>query len=88
MERDPIRICELLVGLPEVSVLGVIDERGEPLFVVIETRGAVPVCGGCERRADLTRVWRGVGVLGLLGVFDVLIPLGFWGSGRVSAPGM
>jgi transposase len=53
VERDPIRICELLVGLPEVSVLGVIDEPGEPLIVVIETRGAVPACGGCGRRADL-----------------------------------
>ena len=53
MERDPIRICELLVGLPEVAVLGVIDEPGEPLIVAIETRGAVPVWVECEQGADL-----------------------------------
>ena len=53
MERDPIRMCELLVGLPEVSVLGVIDEPGEPLIVAIETRSAAPICQGCDRRADL-----------------------------------
>ncbi len=53
MERDPIRVCELLVGLPDVRVLGVVDVPGEPLVVVVETRGVVPICAGCGRRADL-----------------------------------
>lgn len=53
MEIDPIRMCELLVGLGDVNVLGVIDEPGEPLVVMVETRGSRPVCPGCGRLADL-----------------------------------
>jgi hypothetical protein len=40
-------MCELLVGLPDVSVLGVLDSPGGPLRVVIETREPRPVCPGC-----------------------------------------
>ena len=47
MEVDPTRICELLVGLPDVNVLGVIDAAGKPVRVVIETRGPRPTCTGC-----------------------------------------
>ena len=47
MEVDPTRICELLVGLPDVKVLGVIDDPCGVLRVVIETRGARPVCARC-----------------------------------------
>ena len=47
MEVDPTRMCELLVGLPEVIVLGVSDQRGEPLRVHIETRGEPRSCIGC-----------------------------------------
>jgi transposase len=46
-------MCELLVGLGEVSVLGVVDRDGEPIEVVIETRGPVPGCDRCGCRADL-----------------------------------
>ena len=46
MEENPTRICELLVGLGEVEVLGVDDESDGPLAVHIRTRGG-PVCGGC-----------------------------------------
>ncbi len=53
METNPTRMCELLVGLPEVNVLGVIDEPGEPLVVAVETRGVIPSCEGCGARADL-----------------------------------
>jgi transposase len=53
VETDATRMCELLVGLPDVNVLGVIDVAGEPLVVKIETRGPTPVCGGCGRLADL-----------------------------------
>jgi len=40
-------MCELLVGLGEVTVLDVTD-TGERLRVVIETRRVRPVCPGCE----------------------------------------
>ena len=33
MEQDPTRICELLVGLGDVDVLGVNDEPAGPLVV-------------------------------------------------------
>ncbi len=46
MELDPTRMCELLVGLPDVNVLGVSDEA-DSLVVVVETRGPRPVCLGC-----------------------------------------
>jgi transposase len=39
-------MCELLVGLGEVSVLDVTD-TGETLRVTIETRAVRPVCPGC-----------------------------------------
>ncbi|MCA1701897.1 MAG: ISL3 family transposase [Actinobacteria bacterium] len=47
MEVDPTRMCELLVGLPAVSVLGIVDEVGGPVWVHIETRAGRPVCGDC-----------------------------------------
>ena len=46
MEENPSRICELLVGLGEVEVLGVDDEPAGPLAVHIRTRRR-PTCGGC-----------------------------------------
>ena len=53
MITDPTRMCELLVGLPAVRVLGVIDEPNGPLFVHIETTGARPSCSGCGGRATV-----------------------------------
>jgi transposase len=47
VEVDPTRVCELLVGLPDVNVLGVIDAAGMPVRVVIETRGPRPACTRC-----------------------------------------
>ena len=46
MESNPTRVCELIVGLGDVEVLGVVDEPGGPLGVHIGTRRR-PVCGGC-----------------------------------------
>ncbi len=51
METNPIRVCELLVGLPDVQVLGVDDSPGEPLRVHVETRGPRPRCPQCGARA-------------------------------------
>lgn len=46
METDATRMCELLVGLPEVNVLGLGDD-GECLRVHVESRAPRPVCPGC-----------------------------------------
>ncbi len=61
MEVDPTRMCELLVGLGDVEVLGVDDEHGEPLRVHVRLRAPRPACGGCggslwshgQRRVEL-----------------------------------
>ena len=50
MEVDPTRMCELLVGLGHVRVLGVGDEAGAPLRVHIRRRSPRPGCGGCGGR--------------------------------------
>ena len=47
MEVDPTRVCELLVGLGDVEVLGVDDGAGEPLRVHVRRRAPRPGCGGC-----------------------------------------
>ncbi len=50
MESDPIRICQILVGLPDVAVLGVDDPPGGlPLTVHVESTAGparCPRCGG------------------------------------------
>ena len=44
METDATRMCALLVGLPDVNVIGV-GEWSRWLRVVIEVRHDRPVCG-------------------------------------------
>jgi len=59
VETNPIRVCELLVGLPEVNVLGVDDDADGPLRVHVEARAGRPVCprcGGPVWRKDRDRV--------------------------------
>jgi hypothetical protein len=51
VEVDPTRMCELLVGLPAVNVLGIDDGRDEVMVVHIESTAAPPPCPGCGRRA-------------------------------------
>jgi transposase len=51
VERNPIRICELLLGLPEVIVLGVEDEAGEPIRVYVQSGVDEPTCSVCGTRA-------------------------------------
>jgi transposase len=54
VETDPIRVCELIVGLPNVNVLGVEDLGvGRPLRLHIETRGSRPVCRECGASAEV-----------------------------------
>ena len=40
-------MCELLVGLPDINVLGVVDEVDEVLQVHVETRVDRSGCGRC-----------------------------------------
>ena len=47
LSSDPIAMCELLVGLPDVTVLEV-TEIGDGLRVWIETRGGRPSCPSCD----------------------------------------
>ena len=47
MEVDPTRVCELLVGLGDVTVLGAVDDPGGVLRVHVETRSPRPTCVGC-----------------------------------------
>ena len=44
-------MCELLVGLPEVNVLGVEDQPPEPLRVHVESRVDQAWCRACGGRA-------------------------------------
>ena len=47
MEVDPTRVCELLVGLGDIEVLGVDDDEGGPLRVHVRRRAPRPDCEGC-----------------------------------------
>lgn len=47
METDPTRMCELLVGLPDVNVLAATDEPDGPLVIDIEARVGVEWCRDC-----------------------------------------
>ena len=58
METDPTRMCEKLVGLGDVDLVG-INDSGEqpPIGVVIRSRKARPTCEACGGR-----VWsKGIG---------------------------
>ena len=47
METDPTRMCELLVGLPDVHILGVDDQVNGFLCIYIESRAQRPGCARC-----------------------------------------
>jgi hypothetical protein len=47
VSSDPIAMCELLVGLGEVTVLAVTDTAGG-LRIEVETRAVRPMCSNCE----------------------------------------
>jgi hypothetical protein len=53
VESNPIRMCELLVGLPAVTVLGVVSRDNEPLRVHVERVESV---AGCPARGVLAHV--------------------------------
>ena len=81
MEQDPTRICELLVGLGDVDVVGVVDEPSGPLVVHVRTRHR-PVCSGCGglvRSKDISAVrlvdFAGVRPSGAVGVAQASLVL-------------
>ena len=47
VEQDATRMCEALVGLLDVDVLGIVDDKHGPLEVHVVCRGARPLCVGC-----------------------------------------
>lgn len=51
VETDPTVVCELLVGLGDVNVLGVDDAVDDPIRIHVETRRRRPGCGRCETPA-------------------------------------
>ena len=51
MELDATRMCELLVGLPDIDVIGVDDPEPGQLVVVIQSREPRPSCGRCGTAA-------------------------------------
>lgn len=53
MEINPTRMCELLVGLPDVNVRGVSDDLGGLLRVHVESRAAQGWCRQCGVRAQV-----------------------------------
>jgi len=52
VEIDPTRACELLVGLPDVDVVGVEDAACEPLRVHVRCRERDRWCRECGARAE------------------------------------
>ena len=53
MEIDATRMCELLVGLPAVSVLGVGELPSGGLLTAIESRATRPACPTCAEPAHI-----------------------------------
>ena len=51
VETNATRMCALLVGLPDVNVIGVADVEGQPLRVHVETIVTMSGCAGCGSRA-------------------------------------
>ena len=51
METNATRMCTLLVGLPDIVVVGVEDPLGEPIRVHVETTVEIEGCARCGTRA-------------------------------------
>ena len=51
MTADPTRMCEMLVGLDDMTILAVDDHDAAGLSVLVESRVEVVGCAGCGTRA-------------------------------------
>lgn len=83
MPVDPTRMCELLVGLPDVDVLAV-EETAAGLVVAVQTRADRAFCAGCGVKATIKD--RPVVEFGDLGSFGRPTRLR-WRKRRWSCPG-
>ena len=60
MESNPTRMCELLVGLPAVTVLGIDDVEDGPIRVHLErseSRTGCPACGVVNDVGTVAHEW-------------------------------
>jgi len=88
---NPVRVCELVVGLPDVAVLGVDDDGDGPLRIHVEAclgRPTYPCCRGVVRWKDRNRVvlmdLPTAGTVGAAGVAQTTVGMPRRGvSGRV-----
>ena len=48
MESDPTRMCELLIGLPDINMLGIVEHDGGPLEIHVDSH-TERACVGCGR---------------------------------------
>lgn len=91
MGTNPVRVCELVVGLPDVAVLGVDDDGDGPLRIHVEAclgRPTYPCCRGVVRWKDRNRVvlmdLPTAGTVGAAGVAQTTVGMPRRGvSGRV-----
>ena len=37
VESDPTRMCELLIGLPDINMLGIVEHDGGPLEIHVDS---------------------------------------------------
>jgi transposase len=51
VETNATRMCERLVGLPDVTVLAVDDQPDQPIRVHVEQRVERPACSACAAPA-------------------------------------
>ena len=51
METNATRMCALLVGLPDVTVLAVDDQPAQPIRAHVEQRVDRPRCAGWDQPA-------------------------------------
>ena len=64
LETDPARVNELLVGLPDVSVLGAVRHANDSVELHIQTNVSVDGCRSCGSVATL-KGWRVVAFVDL-----------------------
>ncbi len=64
LETDPVKMCELLVGLPDVTVLGVKRHGDLRVNLHVQTNADVVGCSSCGVVASL-KDWRVVAFAGL-----------------------
>ena len=53
MERNPTRMCALLVGFRDVTVIVIVDVVGVPIVVHVEQDAVRPTCAECDQPAAL-----------------------------------